>query len=259
MPMKCALATVAIGESHQSTYAAIFKPSVERYVVRNGYDLLVFDDYVGGENYRDPSFMSFVKLLIPYQETMQSYDWLMVLDVDILISARTPPFHELDLGTKIGVVDEWCQPSREERLRFQAINGLEHTALEYYRLAGFPLESECLINGGMFICAPRAHGPFFRDIVARHTETLRGHPRGDQAMFGYELQTKNLAHLLPTAWNCLWPHHRRTAKWGMPSQTGNTFERWADLRRFREVFDANYLLHMTGGLDHDLAFVCRNR
>jgi hypothetical protein len=39
--MKCAIATVAIGEDHQSAYAAIFKPSVQRYVARHQYDLIV--------------------------------------------------------------------------------------------------------------------------------------------------------------------------------------------------------------------------
>ena len=259
--MKCAIATVAIGENHQSAYAAIFKPSVERYVARHGYDLVVFNDYIGGDHHRDPSLISFMKMLVPYHEAVRSYDLLMVLDVDILISAKTPPFHALDLGAKIGVVDEWCQPSREERVKFQAINGLETSTREYYRLAGFALESEILINSGMFICAPRVHGAFFRDIVARHTETQRGHPRGahfEQAMFGYELQTNDLAHLLPIAWNRLWPHHRRTAKWAR--RRGPQCRRaMADLKRFREVFDASFLLHMTGGLDHDLAFVSRNR
>jgi hypothetical protein len=259
MTVKCAIATVAIGENHQSTYTAIFKPSVKRYVERHGYDLLVFNDYIGGDNFRDPGLITFMKMLVPYHEAVQGYDRLMVLDVDILISAKTPPFHTLDLGVNIGVVDEWCQPSREERVRFQVINGLERSAREYYRRAGFALESESLINSGMFICAPHMHGSFFRDIVARHTETQRGHPRGEQPMFGYELQSKNLAHLLPIAWNCLWPHHRRSAKWGAPPKTDDIGERSADLRRFREVFDANYLLHMTGGLDHDLAFVCRNQ
>ena len=45
--MKCAIATVAIGENYQSSYAAIFKPSVQRYVARHEYDLFVFNDYIG--------------------------------------------------------------------------------------------------------------------------------------------------------------------------------------------------------------------
>jgi hypothetical protein len=78
-------------------------------------------------------------------------------------------------------------------------------------------------------------------------------------MLSFELQTRGLAQFLPTSWNCLWPHHRRTAKWGAPAPTTGARERWDDLKRFRQVLDANFLVHMTGGLDHDLAFVSRDR
>jgi hypothetical protein len=253
--MKCAIATVAIGETYQSSYAAIFKPSVQRYVARYGYDLVVFTDYIGDPTHRDSR-------LVPCHEAVRNYDLLMVLDVDILISGKAPPFHTLDMGAKIGVVDEWCQPSCEERVRFQVTNGLETSPREYYRGAGFELESKILINSGVFVCSPSVHGAFFRDVVARYTVTQRTHPRGvhfEQAMFGYELQTNDLAHLLPIAWNRLWPHHRLTAKWGAPARTDDVVGRWSDLKRFREVFDASFLLHMTGGLDHDLAFLSRNR
>ena len=260
--MKCAIATIAIGENHQSAYETIFKPSVQRYADRHGYDLIVFPDYIGDDKYRDLRFVTFMKMLLPYSEAIRGYDKVMVLDVDILVNAKTPPFHTIDTGGKIGVVDEWCQPSREERVKFQIINGLETSAREYYALADFRLESEILINSGVFICTPRVHGAFFRDIVGRHIEMQGRHPRGlhfEQAMFGYELQTNDLAHLLPGAWNRLWPHHRRTAKWNAPDRAADVAQRWSDLKRFREVFDTSYLLHMTGGQDHDLAFMSRNR
>lgn len=260
--MKCAIATVAIGEDYQSSYAAVFKPSVQRYVARHGYDLVVLDDYIGGDRHRDPRLATFMKMLVPYHEAVRNYDLLMVLDVDILINASAPPFHTLDIGAMVGVVDEWCQPSRETRLKFQRVNGLEMSPREYYLRAGFDLESQILINTGMFVCSPRLHGEFFRDVVERHIEPQRYHPRGphyEQAMFGYELQKKGLACLLPVVWNCLWPHYRRTLKWGASARKDDIAERAADLERFRAVFDTNFLLHMTGGLDHDLAFISRNR
>jgi hypothetical protein len=259
--MRCAIATVAIGEDYQSAYAAIFRPSVERYVARHSYDLLVFTDFLGEPGYRDPRLVNFMKMLVPYQEAVLGYDLVMVLDVDVLINAKAPPFHALEIGPAIGVVDEWCQPTPEERVQFQVANGLERSPRDYYRLAGFALESKTLINSGMFICAPSLHSEFFRAIVACYAEVQRGHPRGahfEQSMFGFELMTNGLAHFLPTVWNCLWPRHRRTVKWEARAEVGPA-ERLADLKRFREVFDATFLLHMTGGLDHDLAFVCRNR
>jgi hypothetical protein len=260
--MKCAIATVAIGQNHQSAYAAIFRPSVERYVARHGYDLVVFDDYLADPQATGAPVVNFEPLRVPFHERVYGYDRVMVLDVDVLISAKAPPFHTLDLGTKIGVVDEWCQPSREERHKFQLINGLVPTAREYHALGGFAIDSERVINGGMFICVPRVHGVLFRHLVAQHIETQRVSTWGtqfEQAMLSFELQTRDLGQFLPTLWNCLWPHHRRTAKWGAPTATTGARERWDDLKRFREVLDANFVLHMTGGLDHDLAFVSRNR
>lgn len=260
--MKCAVVTIAIGEDYQSSYAAIFRPSVERYVARHGYDLVVLDDYIGEDRHRDPRLATFMKMLVPYHEAVRNYDLLMVLDVDILISANAPPFHTLDVGARVGVVDEWCQPSREARVEFQSVNGLETSPREYYLRAGFDLESEILINSGVFVCSPRRHAKFFRDVVGRHIETQRNHSRGphyEQAMFAYELQRNDLACLLPVAWNCLWPHYRRTLKWGPAARKDDVAERAADFERFRAVFDGSFLLHMTGGLDHDLAFVSRNR
>lgn len=258
--MKCAIATSAIGNAHQAEYAAIFRPSVERYVARHGYDLLVFDDHVGETPDRDPRVIHLESLRMPFLDVVQRYDRLMVVDVDVLITAHAPPLEELDLGTAIGVVDEWCQPSREERARFQEVNGLPATAADYHQLGGFTIRSDIVINAGMFICSPRIHGAFFRDLIARYTEIHRHHPLGphfEQAMLSYELQSSGLAQVLPTAWNCLWPQYRRTMKWGPAPPTADIAGRRADLERFREVLGANYLVHMTGGLDHDLAFIGR--
>jgi hypothetical protein len=258
--MRYAIATVALGENHQSAYAAIFRPSVERYVARHGYDLVVLE-----ESLREPDeepVISFEPLRVPFHKRLRDYDRVMVLDVDVLISAGAPPFHTLDLGEQIGVVDEWCQPTREERLEFQRVNGLPLTASAYHAMGGFALDSDCLINGGMFICSPRLHGALFRDLVFKYAEIQRRHPWGlqfEQAMLSFELQTRGIAQFLPTAWNCLWPQHRRTMIWGGPALNTSARERWADLRRLHNVLDTNFLVHMTGGLDHDLAFVSRNR
>jgi hypothetical protein len=258
--MKCAVATLAIGEDFLSSYARIFRPSAERYVARHGYDLIVINDYFDGPLFRDPRLINFQKMLLPCHEALRQYDLLMVLDADILITPSAAPFHALEIGSAIGVVDEWSQPSREKRRTFQSVNGFETTASAYYRLAGIASDSEIVINGGMFICSPPRHGPFFRDIVARHSGTQRTHPRAhfQQAMFSHELLTNRLAHLLPPTWNRLWPLHRPMIRWGSRSP-GDVAGRLSDLKRFREVFDTTFLLHMAGGLDHDLAFLCRNR
>lgn len=260
--MRCAVATVAIGDSYRSAYAAIFRPSVERYVARHGHDLVVFEDFLSDAADRRDHLATFEKLRVPFHQRVAAYDLVMVLDVDVLVSAGAPPLDSLDLGDRIGIVDEWCQPNADAHRAFQEINGMPATAREYHALSGFAIDSGRVLNSGMFVCSPARHGPLFRELVSLHAEDHRAHPRAphfEQSMLSYELQTRGLAEVLPAAWNCLWPLHRRSARWGPPDPGRGAAERWADLRRFREVVDTNFFVHMAGGLDHDLAYLSRHR
>jgi len=260
--MRCAIATVAIGERHRSAYNAIFRPSVERYVARHGHDLVVFEDFLSDTADRGERIAFFEKLRVPFHERLAAYDRVMVLDVDIRVSASAPPLDSLDLGGRIGIVDEWCQPSEDAHRAFQETNGFAVTARAYHALAGFAIETGRVLNSGMFVCSPRLHGPLFRELAALHAEAYRNHPRGphyEQSMLSYELQTRGLAAVLPAAWNCVWPLHRRSARWGPPDPGHGAAGRWADLRHFREVVEANFFVHMAGGLDHDLAYLSRHR
>ncbi len=155
--MKAAIATVVIGESYRRHYAQIFQPSVQRYAKRHGYDLLLFDQYLCAPELRHSSTVDFTKLLIPVQPAVQAYERLMVLDADILIHRDTLPFDALELDTGIGIVDEWSQPTPAERVAYQQALGLETRPRDYYALAGFTLETNVVLNGGMFICSPACH------------------------------------------------------------------------------------------------------
>ena len=105
--MKTAIFTICIGDTYKQQYESIFKPSVEKYCKKYNYDLHIITDYIGEEKYRNKSFISFMKMIIPYTEKAKEYDLIMVLDADILINNNTPPFHTLDFGNKIAVVDEY--------------------------------------------------------------------------------------------------------------------------------------------------------
>src|SRR5262249_18101933 len=84
-PMTDAIATVVIGTTYRQAYERIFRPSVQLYAARHGYELLLLDDYSGDEAFRAPDFISFMKMLLPYHPAAQHFHRLMVLDADILI------------------------------------------------------------------------------------------------------------------------------------------------------------------------------
>jgi len=252
---KAAIATVVIGADYRKVYDRIFRPSVERYAARHGYDLLLFEDYLAVEAFRGPAFVSFMKMLLPWQERAMAYDRLMVLDADILVHGGAPPFHRLEIGDGVGAVDEWSQPTRSERLAIQRRAGWEMSPQEYYARAGLAFDSDIVLNSGMFICEPRRHGAFFRDLAERHIAGLAGIRPGfhrDQLLFNYALQTAGLLRLLPAAWNRIWPLHR-------PSAQAGAAGRIAAFRGFRSVYDQSFMLHMAAGQDYDFALMVRNR
>ena len=121
--MRAAIATLAIGADYQGAYARIFRPSVQRYAARHGYDLLLFDRYLGPPAFHEPDFAHLMKLLLPAEKAVQGYERLLVLDVDILVHSETPPFHRLEIDDGVGAVDEWSQPSSAERQAIQRAKG----------------------------------------------------------------------------------------------------------------------------------------
>jgi hypothetical protein len=250
-----AIATVVIGADYRKVYDRIFRPSVERYAASHGYDLLLFEDYLVGYGFRGPAAMSAMKMLLPWHERAMAYDRLMVLDADILVHRSAPPFHMLEIGEGVGAVDEWSQPTIAERLAIQDRAGLEMSPRAYYARAGLAFDSEIVVNGGMFVCEPRRHGAFFRDLAGRHIAQLARLPRGspyEQPVLNYELQTAGLLRLLPAAWNRIWPLHR-------PSAQAGAAGRIAAFRGFRSVYDQSFMLHMAAGQDFDFALMVKNR
>lgn len=259
--MSAAIAIVAIGDIFRRAHERIFRPSVARYAARHGYDLLMVRDHLGAAEFHGRDCISFTKLMVPFQDSVQRYDRLLVLDADILVHAQAPPFHLLDLGDGIGVVDEWSQPTPAARLALQHGGRRETSPRDYYGLAGFPIETGLVINSGMFVCAPARHADFFRGVVARRLPGQPGHPRGfhfEQAAFGYELQMACLARLLPAAWNRVWPLHRPSPIAGVGAADGAA-SRAVAFRHFAGVHDDSVMLHMAAGIDHDFAYLRRHR
>jgi hypothetical protein len=242
--MKAAVFTVCIGESYTRAYEQLFKPSVTRYCEKHGYDLHVISDYITNINdkYKNPSFISFVKMMVPYLEEAKKYDIIMVLDADIIINHNTPPFDLYYYTTnKIFVVNEYDQPTYEERLVIQKNNNWEIEASDYYKMSGLDIDTTYVFNSGMFICKPAIHADFFRNLVDKYIDQQYNHPRGfhfEQSVFGYELQRQNMYHILDNKWNKIWGLYKKP--------TDNIYDLF---NQYCDFYKDTYCLHMAGGID----------
>jgi hypothetical protein len=202
--MKILLVTIAIGEQYLDQYNRLFKKSQESYALKHGYDFKVVTDFL--DDIRHAHTISFNKILVCSQEWSSQYDFIIFVDADILINPDSPPI-PLDCGEKIGIVDEWSQPTKELRQFVQKSMKWETTAIEHYNLCGFDLNTDKVLNSGLLVMQPKIHGQFLRNIYDKYVSQSIGHPRGfvfEQTCIGYELQKANMYKLLDAKWNSLW-------------------------------------------------------
>ena len=135
--MRVCIGIVCIGEHYLRSFETTFKPSVQKYASRHGYDLKIFSNFLSSET--DRACISFQKCLVPNQ--LRDYDCVVVMDADIYIHDNAPLIHTL-LTDKIGIVDEVAQVSPGEYISL----GFASQPNEYYKLANFELNSNRILN-----------------------------------------------------------------------------------------------------------------
>jgi hypothetical protein len=124
--MRVLLITLAIGSEYYAFYRSTFMKSQENYAKKHGYDFHVVTHFPEAEfmteNYpKNRSTITMHKILVCSQEWSDSYDMIIFIDADILIHPDSPPLHSyMDYGEKIGIVDEFSQPTPEKRIALQA-------------------------------------------------------------------------------------------------------------------------------------------
>lgn len=201
--MKVCVVVFSIGEEFTKSFNETFYPSIVKYTAKYGYDLKVFHDFLDAKH-RHLDCVSFQKCLVA--STLPEYDLIMVIDADIWLTELAPPIHTIDFEGKIGVVDEVSQVSNEDYL--VGLKGFATPPSDYYSLAGFSLNTNVILNGGVLMCQPALHADFLRNLYWKYIENAIGHPRGlhyEQSCFGYEIQSHNMFKLLPREWDIIHP------------------------------------------------------
>ena len=228
---KVVLVTVAIGEQYLREYTRLFRPSHELYARRHGYDFQVITDWIAEPKVRDTT--SFQKILVSSQ--FSDYDYIVFVDADILINPEAPPIHlEID-GENVGCVDQWSQPNGR-RLEIASKHGWETSAKDYYKLAGFALQTDRVINTGVMIFQPAMHASICKSIYDTWIERAIGHRRGfhfEQSAIGFTLQNERMVQWLDVRWNGIWP---------LAAALGGNLQAFCK---------GHWFVHFAGGVDWD--------
>jgi len=204
---KILLVSIVIGDAYQKNYAQYYYENHQSYAKQCGYDFTVCTDFIDPNN-QHTSFISFQKILVCSGSESLKYDYIVVVDADILFNlSRAEPIHEnIKSPEKIYIVDEFCQPSYEKRIMYNIKYGYERSASEYYAQSGLHLDTNLLLNTGVMIFNPQIHKDFLEKIYIEGLKKGLNHPRGfhyEQSLVGYYLQKEKMYSLLPTCWNAI--------------------------------------------------------
>lgn len=207
--MKVCIGIISIGKSYLAEFERLFKPSVSAYCARYGYDLKIFTDFLDPVR-NHPDMISFQKCLVPDQ--LRDYDLAIVLDADIYIEPHAPPIHLLELNGKIGIVNEVAQSTVEGYEVMVNIGFADHPTT-YYKLIGFDLNTNKMLNTGVMLCNPAKHADYLKAIYEKYVNGAVKHSRGfhyEQGCIGYELQKDEMFELISSVWNFLYIHTQMT-------------------------------------------------
>jgi len=79
--MSVCLVSMAIGDKYLEEYNRNFRSNQEAYAKKHGYDFRIITDYLG--EVREPSTISFNKILVCSQDWSLNYDFVVFVDADI--------------------------------------------------------------------------------------------------------------------------------------------------------------------------------
>ena len=237
--MKVLLLTIAIGEKYLTEYNDLFYESQKIYALKNGYDFKVITDFLD-KTITEKSTISFNKILVCNQEWSNDYDFIIFIDADILININSPPIHNyIDYGDCIGIIDEYSQPSKERRLNIQRKMGWETSAIDYYKLCGFDIQTDMVFNSGVLVLQPKIHNDFLKYIYNKYVIQSINHYREfhfEQSCIGYEIQKKNIYKVIDNRFNAVW---------------GLTKLDNIENISLNKYFNNNYFIHFAGHADFD--------
>jgi lipopolysaccharide biosynthesis glycosyltransferase len=237
------LVTITIGEKYQKEYEKVFEDNHKAYADRHGYDFKRINNFIESEisgGHQDT--ISFQKLIVCDYPFEKQYDKIIFIDSDILIHHFAGPIHEVDTQEKIGIVDEFQQPSFEERIRIQRRYGWNPSATHYYQSAAqdYIITTNSLLNSGVMILIPEIHREIMRNIYLENVKKAIGHPMHfhfEQATLGYFLQKDHLYTLIDNRWNAIW--------------IINAYS-WESRQGWLRFYRNNYFIHFAGTIGQTL-------
>lgn len=242
--MKVLLITLAIEESKINDYYKYFQSSHVKYAKKCNYDYKFINQpidksktqaMIGNQNL----FNIMQKCLVCEDESTLDYDFVIYVNPDVIININSPPIHDYyDFGDKVGAVDEWSQPSFDQKVFVHEFYELPYRyPHEYLKREGFSEIGDLatkVMNSGVLVFQPRKHRAYMKSYYELAIKNV-----GSGKTMNYE--QASLSHFLSRNNLLFWMEHKFNAIWNHTFSVKEITQEPMDIIPF---FNENYFLQM---------------
>lgn len=258
MQPRVAVVTITLGEKREA-YERLFVPSIRAFAEKWGYDFKQITDFIDSPKHFSDSPLTkkytfcIQKILVSQLPWVDEYDWIIIIDADILMNYESAPnlIDQLVDG-KICVVNERSLFGNSEIVTkfWKSFDpSYPSTVQDYYPYLKFPQSFPYQANSG-FVCFQPKQKKFFKDLYEKYAARIYDGEDldGDQGPLNYEGQLQGVLHFLDERWNRVWLFPRFI----FYSFLDPIYNRIHLQQAFKAIFDMSYAVHMTGSLDWDI-------
>lgn len=246
--MKILLVTISIGDKYLEVYNRLFRNSHEKYANKHGYDLKVITDYLDDTYKQHNISLYFQKVLVCNQEWSSEYDYIIYIDSDIYININSPPIHSYyDFGTKIGIVDEWSQPSSSQKTLLAHFWNMNDKSIADYYVNTLSISREeankmpFVVNSGVIVYQPSIHREKMNEFYQSYMPIAMNYQFiwFEQASLALFLVKNDMYFQMDTKFNAVWNWTR-------------TFNEMTYIpENLVDYFQENYFIHFAGRTSYE--------
>lgn len=214
MSERVAIVTLALGERYERRWREVAAPLWRRYAERHGYEVLCLTEPLDRCERAASRSPAWQKCLVCEQPFAADYDRLVWVDADVAIRPDAPPVTAGVPVERVGAVDEYASPSREQHAQLLDklyahwdATGVEYvdnrTPADYYRAWGLPPRSDGVVQTGVMVLSPAHHA----DVLRRTYDAYEDKGRilnYEMRPLSWELLEAGLVHWIDPAFNCIW-------------------------------------------------------
>ena len=266
--MKCAIATLCVGERLQHRFRQAFLPTWENYCQRHKLELVVLEGPIDSSPRARGRSPAWQKCLVHQADVLGGYDRIAWLDADIVVSPEAPNVFDAVPADFIGAVDDHATPSADEhRLVTErayqlwtsqgiAVKRCESSS-DWYHMRQIQCDSPHVVQTGMFVFSPHAHGAILERAYNLYDDLGDDALNHEMGALSYEMIRSGHVFWLPAKFNMMWICYQllhypflenpRMIPGRLPISIKRKIAEYMRGPCVRTALRNNYFLHFSGG------------